>query len=231
MILTVSSPARGVDGHGEGSDLSQVSHDGVLVVRSESVVAGEPHHWRHPVVVVLAVPGDAAVAAGVGPVVLGDVTEQLEVSVTQLGDGAHTASSTATGESVGGAGGHLLAGQGGQVPGVDGGVGLDHLGGAESPAGTAGSLVLHLAHSSLVSPVHGLGQISGSLHSEALQAAGHDGCLLVASHVVGLELSLRQVAELVDSHRPAGAGLVVLLILLQVLRENVVSPQVLRPGV
>merc|ERR1712001_467070 len=115
---TVSPPARGVDSHGERSDLSQMSHDGVLVVGSQGVVAGQAHHGRHPVVVVLAVPGDAAVAAGVGPVGISHVTEELEVSVAQLGDGAHTASGAATGESVGGAGGHLLAGQGRQVAGV-----------------------------------------------------------------------------------------------------------------
>ena len=207
-----------------------MGHDGLLVVGSDGVVASQPHHGRHPVVVVLAVPGDAAVAAGVGPVRLSHVAEELEVSVAQLGDGAHTASGAATGESVGGAGGHLLAGECRQVPGVDGGVGLDHLGGAEGPAGAAGALVLHLAHSSLVSPVHRLGQVLGSLDSETLQAAGDDGSLLVSSHVVGLELSFSQVAELVDCHRPAGPGLVVLLILLQVLRENCESPQVLRPG-
>ena len=49
----------------------------------------------------------------------------------------------------------------------------------------------------------------------------------LTSHVEGLELGLSEVAELVDGHGPAGAGLVVLLILLQVLRENVESPLVL----
>merc|ERR1712018_1038711 len=191
-----------------------MGHHGVLVVGSESVVAGQSHHRRHPVVVVLAVPGDSTVAAGVGPVVLSHVAEELEVSVAQLGDGAHAASSAATGESVGGAGGDLLAGEGGQVPGVYGRVGLDHLGGAESPAGAAASLVLHLAHGSLISPVNRLGQIFGSLHSETLHAAGHDGSFLVSSHVEGLELGLCEVAKLVDSHRPAGSGLVVLLVLL-----------------
>ena len=151
---------------------------------------------------------------------------------------------------VGGAGGDLLAGEGGQVPGVDGRVGLDHLGGTEGPAGAAVSLVLHVAHGSLVSPVNRLGQIFGSLHSETLHAAGDDGSFLkntkyqpfyphhphhltnlVSSHVEGLELALGEVAELVDSHGPAGSGLVVLLGLLQVLRENIESPLVLRPGV
>ena len=41
------------------------------------------------------------------PLVLGDVSKELDVSVGQLGDGAHAATGTSTGQGVGSAGGHL----------------------------------------------------------------------------------------------------------------------------
>ena len=41
------------------------------------------------------------------PLVLGDVSKELDVGVGQLGDGAHAASGASAGERVGGAGGHL----------------------------------------------------------------------------------------------------------------------------
>ena len=160
------------------------------------------------------------------------MAEELEVGVAELRDGSHAASGTATGESVGGAAGDLLGRQDGQVVGGDGGVGLDHLGGAESPARAAGSLVLDRGDGSLLPPVNRGGQVLGSLHGQTLHAGGgHHGGLLVAAHVEGLELGLSEVTELVDGHLPGGSGLVVLFILLQVLREDVESSLMLRPSI
>ena len=45
------------------------------------------------------------------PLVLGDMSEELDVGEGQLGDGAHAAAHPAAVEGVGGAGRHLLGGQ------------------------------------------------------------------------------------------------------------------------
>ena len=209
-----------------------MSHDGVLVVGSKSVVPGQPNGGGHAVIVVLAVSSLGGGPGGVGPVILGHVAEELEVGVAELRDGSHAASGTATGESVRSAAGHLLGGQDGQVVGADGGVGLDHLGGAESPARAAGSLILDRGDGSLLPPVNRGGQVLGSLHSQTFHAGGgHHGGLLVAAHVESVKLGLGEVTELVDSHLPGGSGLVVLFILLQVLREDVKSSLMLRPSI
>merc|ERR1719458_1258473 len=65
----VTAPPTGVDGDGEGPDLGDVLHDGVLVIGGQHVVAGEADTRGHAVIVIGAVPGHS-VARGVGPLVL-----------------------------------------------------------------------------------------------------------------------------------------------------------------
>ena len=136
------------------------------------------------------------------PLVLGDVSEELDVGEGQLGDGSHAAAGAAAGQRVGCAGSHLLGGEDGHIaPLGDLGVGLDHGGGAEGPAAAAGLLVLDGGDGALLPPVHRLGQLGGSLGGggQAPGGGGHAGGLLVAAHVLGLELLIGQVTELVDA--------------------------------
>merc|ERR1719369_841914 len=150
------------------------------------------------------------------------MTEQLDVGEAKLWDGAPTAACTATEEWVGCAGGDLLGGQDREAAGGDLDVGLDHLSGSESPAGATLALVLDRSDCSLLPPVHGVGQVQvdwlGSLHG----GGGWGGGLLVTSQVVGSELCLGQVTELVDSHLVGEPRLAVVLVdLLDILLEDI----------
>ena len=128
------------------------------------------------------------------------MSEELNVGEGELGDGAHAAAGAAAGQGVGGAGGHLLGREDGHVTALgDLGVGLDHGGGAEGPAAAAGLLVLDGGDGALLPPVHGLGQLLGEAlggGGEAPGGGGQAGGLLVAAHVLGLELLVSQVTEL-----------------------------------
>merc|ERR1719458_1767864 len=103
----VAAPPTGVDGDCERPDLGDVLHHGVLVIGGEHVVPGEADTRGHAVIVIGAVTGHS-VTRGVWPLVLGHMSEELDVGVGELGDGAHAAPSAATGERVGSAGSHLL---------------------------------------------------------------------------------------------------------------------------
>ena len=110
------------------------------------------------------------------------MSEELDVGVSELGDGSHAAANTSAGERVGGAGGYLLRGQSGQAAGSDGGVGLNHLGGGERPAGAALALVLHRRHDALLPPARracsaplvrqGVPRLGGDVGSRSSDDAG-----------------------------------------------------------
>jgi len=76
----VTTPPTGVHGDGERPDLSQVLHHGVLVIGGEHVVAGEADTGGHAVIVIGAVSGHS-VTRGVRPLVLSDVSKELDVGV------------------------------------------------------------------------------------------------------------------------------------------------------
>ena len=132
-------------------------------------------------------------------ILLGGVSEELDVGVSELGDRSHAAANTSAGERVGGAGGYLLRGKGGQAAGRDGGVGLNHLGGGERPAGSALSLVLDVSDGSLLSPVHGGWQVLDGLPFVDMGRGLGVSQSLVSSKVLALELRISEVRKLVDS--------------------------------
>ena len=93
---------------------------------------------------------------------------------------------------------NLLWRKDGETAGGNGGIGLDHLGGGEGPAGAALALVLHGGDDPLVAPVHGVGQGLGAAGGQGGGRGLGQGHVLVAQEL-GPELRLRQVGELVDA--------------------------------
>ena len=197
----VAAPVGGVSGDGEGADLGNVVHDGVLVVGSEGVVSSHADHGGHLVQVVVALAAVSGGAGHVGPVGVSDGSEQLEVVEAELSDGASAASGAAAGESVGGAGGDLLGGELHQLPGGEVVVGLHLRGEGEGPAAAAGSLVLHACHGPLVHPVDGVRQLPGRVPRlpQSPLCRGEAGWEGLQAEVRVLELLLGQVSELVDA--------------------------------
>ena len=80
----VSSPGGGVSCDSERSNLSNVVHDGVLVIGVERVVSTQSYHWSHLVQVIVALPTVSSAAGHVGPVRVSNCSEQLEVVEAEL---------------------------------------------------------------------------------------------------------------------------------------------------
>merc|ERR1719209_2586804 len=79
---SISSPATGVHSHGKGSVLGKVGHHGILVIGGQGVVASNPNNWSSVHKVIHTVASLCGGAGGVGVVILSDVSEELDVSVS-----------------------------------------------------------------------------------------------------------------------------------------------------
>merc|ERR1711971_238306 len=92
----VSTPGRSIHSDTERSNLSKMGHDGILVVGGKSVVASDSNNRGGVGEVVHAVSILSGGSRGVRIVSLGNVAEQLDVSVTKLRDGSIAASGAST---------------------------------------------------------------------------------------------------------------------------------------
>jgi hypothetical protein len=226
----VPAPEGGIDGDGEGSDVGDVVHGGLEVV-GNGVVSGDSYERGGVQDIVVAASSVGSRSGGVRVVCLSRVSEELDVGVSELGDGSPASTGSSAGEGVGGAGGDLLGGEGRQAVGGEEGVGLDHLGGGEGPAGAALSLVLDSGDGALLPPVNMLGEVLDGGHLEVGaggRVGGGEG--LVSSKGLGLELGISEIRKLVQSHSVGSAGLVVRVHLRNILRKHIEPVGILALG-
>merc|ERR1719264_1936720 len=104
VVLKVAGSHR----DGEGTNVSYVVHDSVLVIDREVVVASDGGDRAEAGQVVLTAAGVHGGARGVGVVRLRDRPEQLDVAVAKGRGGPAAPAISPAAQGVGGAGGHLL---------------------------------------------------------------------------------------------------------------------------
>ena len=221
----VAAPVRGVSSNSKRSDLSNVVHDGILVIGSQGIVTCHTDHRGHLLQVIHTLPAITGAAGHVRPVGVRDGTEELEIVEAELSNRSPAASGTSAGESVGGTAGHLLGGELHQLPGGEVIVGL-HLGGeGEGPAAAACSLVLDPGHGALLHPVDGVRQLPAAVPRllDHLLSGGEAGRKGLQAKVSRLELFLGKVSELVDSFLVRRPSTVVSINLSEVGLEDIES--------
>ena len=113
------------------SYVGNVVHDSILIIDWQLHVSRDSRHWSQRRQIILTISSLTGGPGCVGVVLLPNLAKQLDVVVAQGRGGPLAASSASTGQGVGGAGGHLLGGQDGQLSAGDGSVGLNLLGGCK----------------------------------------------------------------------------------------------------
>merc|ERR1719498_1945179 len=183
----------GLDGDGHRL-LGHGGHHSVVRVLGDILVAGDGGH--------------RLARAGAAGAVLGLVRVRLLGAKAAVGDDVlegvvHEAAVAALVAVAAGAVHELLLGEAGELAGGDEGDALSRAGGGERPAGAALALVLDGGHGALGAPVDGGREVHGAEVRELVVLGTGGGA--EAADVLGGELLLGEVGELVEAHGPREA--------------------------
>merc|ERR1719249_646086 len=91
---TIRTPSTGIDSKSKRSNLSQVSHDSILVIGCKGVVTSDSNNGGSVHEVIHTVPSLCCGSGSVGIILFCNMSEELDVCVAELWNRSHTTTSS-----------------------------------------------------------------------------------------------------------------------------------------